>query len=200
MIEIEPIHAAYERQLLPLFEGQDTDVAEENIQARARGGLLMALSNKFRALLLTTGNKSELAVGYCTLYGDMAGGLAVISDVPKTMVYQLARFINADAGRELIPASTISKPPSAELKPDQYDQDSLPPYEVLDGILERYEERLETRDQIVSAGFEAAIVDRVLRLIRLNEYKRQQAAPGLKVTSKAFGFGRRMPIAADAEG
>jgi NAD+ synthase (glutamine-hydrolysing) len=200
VIEIEPIHSAYESQLSPLFAGQGADVAEENIQARARGGLLMALSNKFRALLLTTGNKSELAVGYCTLYGDMAGGLAVISDVPKTMVYQLARFINADAGRELIPANTISKPPSAELKPDQFDQDSLPPYEVLDEILERCEERLETREQIVSAGFEPGVVDRVLRLIRLNEYKRQQAAPGLKVTSKAFGFGRRMPIAADAEG
>jgi NAD+ synthetase len=196
LIEIEPMHAAFERQLAAEFAGRDSDVTEENVQARIRGGLLMALSNKLGSLLLTTGNKSEVAVGYCTLYGDMCGGLAVISDVPKTMVYQLARHINARAGRDLIPPGSLTKPPSAELRPNQTDQDSLPPYDVLDAILERYEERLETIDEIVTAGFDRAVVERVVRLIQISEYKRQQAAPGLKVTSKAFGSGRRMPIAA----
>ncbi len=196
VIEIEPMHTAYEKQLAAEFADSESGVAEENVQARVRGGLLMALSNKFGSLLLTTGNKSELAVGYCTLYGDMCGGLAVISDVPKTMVYDLARHINARAGRELIPQNTITKPPSAELKPNQTDQDTLPEYDVLDEILERFEEQMQTVDEIVAAGFERATVERMVRLIRLNEYKRQQAAPGLKVTSKAFGFGRRMPIAA----
>ncbi|MCH8805378.1 MAG: NAD+ synthase [Planctomycetes bacterium] len=195
-IEIDPIHTAYESSLTPHFDGRPPDVTEENVQARARGGILMALSNKFGDLLLTTGNKSELAVGYCTLYGDMCGGLAVISDVPKTKVYEIARQVNERAGREIIPASTLTKPPSAELKPDQTDQDTLPPYDVLDAILKRYEERLETVDQIVAAGFERAVVRDVVRKIQVNEYKRQQAAPGLKVTSRAFGFGRRMPIAA----
>jgi len=156
----------------------------------------MALSNKFGSILLTTGNKSEVAVGYCTLYGDMAGGLAVISDVPKTMVYQLARHMNDRAGRELIPQSTITKPPSAELKPDQCDQDTLPPYEQLDAILEQYEERLLSRDEIARLGHDAKTIDDLIHKIRISEYKRQQAAPGLKVTSRAFGFGRRMPIAA----
>jgi len=196
MIPIEPIHSAYEQALSPCFAGRAPDVTEENIQARVRGALLMALSNKFGSLLLTTGNKSELAVGYCTLYGDMCGGLAVISDVPKTMVYRLAEYINARAGRAVIPDSTLTKPPSAELRPNQTDQDSLPAYDVLDAILERYEVRLESRDEIVAAGFEPRVVDDVLRKIRISEYKRQQAAPGLKVTSRAFGFGRRMPIAA----
>jgi NAD+ synthetase len=155
--------------------------------------MLMALSNKFGSLVLTTGNKSELAVGYCTLYGDMCGGLAVISDVPKTMVYRLARWINRE--REVIPKATIEKPPSAELRPDQKDEDSLPPYDVLDAILERYVVESESVDQIITAGFEKKLVSRIARLIDLNEYKRRQAAPGLKVTSKAFGVGRRIPVA-----
>jgi NAD+ synthase (glutamine-hydrolysing) len=154
---------------------------------------LMALSNKFGALLLTTGNKSELAVGYCTLYGDMCGGLAVVSDVPKTMVYRLAKWINRE--REIIPASSITKPPSAELRPNQTDQDSLPPYDVLDAILDAYVVQGKTLSEIVASGHEEAMVKRVIRLIDFNEYKRRQAAPGLKVTSKAFGVGRRIPIA-----
>jgi NAD+ synthetase len=196
VIPIEPMHAAFEQTLTPHFAGRSPGIAEENIQARTRGGILMALSNKFGSLLLTTGNKSELAVGYCTLYGDMCGGLAVISDVPKTMVYDVARHVNERAGREIIPQSTLTKPPSAELKPNQTDQDSLPPYDVLDAILERYEERLQSVEEIVAAGFEARTVADVVRKIQTSEYKRQQAAPGLKVTSRAFGFGRRMPIAA----
>ena len=170
------------------------------MQSRLRGMILMALSNKFGHLLLTTGNKSELAVGYCTIYGDMAGGLAVISDVPKTMVYALARWINSDEsgcrGRGgIIPISTIEKPPSAELKPGQTDQDTLPPYDVLDEILRLYvEENMGARD-IIAHGFEEKTVRWVQRRVDLNEYKREQAAPGLKVTSRAFGVGRRMPIA-----
>ncbi|MBI5866329.1 MAG: NAD+ synthase [Planctomycetes bacterium] len=196
VIPIEPIHSAFEAVLAQHFAGRAADVAEENVQARVRGGLLMALSNKFGGLLLTTGNKSELATGYCTLYGDMCGGLAVISDVPKTMVYSLARHINDAAGIERIPVSTITKPPSAELRPNQTDQDSLPPYETLDAVLERYETQLQSGAEIVGAGFDDATVSRLLRLMQVSEYKRQQAAPGLKVTSRAFGFGRRMPIAA----
>jgi NAD+ synthase/NAD+ synthase (glutamine-hydrolysing) len=196
VIAIEPMHAAFEEALAPHFHGRQPGIAEENIQARVRGVLLMAFSNKFGSLLLTTGNKSELAVGYCTLYGDMAGGLAVISDVPKTMVYELARYINERAGRPLIPERVITKPPSAELKPDQYDQQSLPPYEDLDAILELYEERLLSREELVGLGYDPAMLADLLRKIRISEYKRQQAAPGLKVTSRAFGFGRRMPIAA----
>lgn len=195
---IEPLHATAERVLAPLMQGRAPDVTEENVQARLRGMLLMALSNKFGELLLTTGNKSELAVGYCTLYGDMCGGLAVISDVPKTMVYQLARQINDHAGEMLIPQSTLTKPPSAELRPGQTDQDALPPYEVLDEILTRYEERMESVDEIIAAGLDAQTVHRVITLLYRSEYKRQQAAPGLKVTTRAFGFGRRMPIAAKA--
>ena len=194
--DVVPIKAGFEtmkESLSPLFGNREEDVTEENIQARLRGLMLMALSNKFGSLVLTTGNKSELAVGYCTLYGDMCGGLAVISDVPKTMVYRLARWINRE--REVIPEATIEKPPSAELRPDQKDEDSLPPYDVLDEILERYVVESESVDQIIAAGFEKETVCRIARLIDLNEYKRRQAAPGLKVTSKAFGVGRRIPVA-----
>jgi NAD+ synthase (glutamine-hydrolysing) len=195
-IPIEPAHAAMEEMLAPCFGGRPADVTEENIQARTRGNILMSLSNKFGWLLLTTGNKSELAVGYCTLYGDMCGGLAVISDVPKTTVYALAKHINATTGRPCIPERTISKPPSAELREDQCDQDSLPPYDALDAILERYVEREQSVEEIVAAGFDGDTVRRVLRLVDHSEYKRRQAAVGLKVTSRAFGTGRRMPIAA----
>jgi NAD+ synthetase len=195
-IPIEDAHAAYERTLRPAFEGRRPDVTEENLQARVRGTILMSLSNKFGWLLLTTGNKSELAVGYCTLYGDMCGGLAVLSDVPKTMVYALAEDINRQSGRELIPRRTIEKAPSAELRPDQMDQDVLPPYEVLDPILEEYIEHDRSPDEIVAMGFDRAVVHRVVLMVRCSEYKRKQAPVGLKVTSKAFGTGRRLPIAA----
>lgn len=181
-----------EQTLAPLFAGHPRDIAEENIQARARGLLLMALSNKFNSLLLTTGNKSELAVGYCTLYGDMCGGLAVISDVYKTQVYALARWINRE--REIIPQNSIDKPPSAELRPDQTDQDSLPPYDVLDGILKGYVEEGLSRADLVARGFDPEVVNDVVRKVDRNEYKRKQAAPGLKITSLAFGVGRRIPI------
>jgi len=194
--DVIPIGDAFElmkSSLESVFEGRPEDVTEENMQARLRGLILMAASNKFGSLVLTTGNKSELAVGYCTLYGDMCGGLAVISDVPKTMVYDLARWMNRDG--EVIPHATIEKPPSAELRPDQKDEDSLPAYEVLDAILERYVVENESTNQIVEAGFDEQIVQRMARLIDLNEYKRRQAAPGLKVTSKAFGVGRRIPVA-----
>ena len=190
----------FKGQFAEVFAGLPEDTTEENMQSRLRGMILMSLSNKFGHLLLTTGNKSELAVGYCTIYGDMAGGLAVISDVPKTMVYQLARWINSDKsplrdGGEVIPLSTIEKPPSAELKPGQKDQDSLPPYDVLDEILRLYvEENLSARD-IIAHGFEEKTVRWVQRRVDINEYKREQAAPGIKVTSRAFGVGRRMPIA-----
>jgi NAD+ synthase (glutamine-hydrolysing) len=191
-----PIARVYERfleTLDPLFRGTAFGVAEENIQARVRGNLLMAISNKFGWMVLTTGNKSELAVGYCTLYGDMSGGLAVISDLLKTRVYALSRWVNRNGER--IPAATIEKPPSAELRPGQLDSDSLPPYEVLDPIVEAYVERhLHTRD-IIAEGGDPETVQRIVRMIDLNEYKRQQAAPGLKITSRAFGVGRRMPIA-----
>jgi len=178
--------------MAPLFEGKDEDVTEENIQARTRGLMLMALSNKDNHLLLTTGNKSELAVGYCTIYGDMNGGLAVISDLPKTRVYEVSRWINRE--REIIPWNTIEKPPSAELRPDQKDQDTLPEYDVLDGILELYIEHHMSVDEIISRGYEENIVRWIQRRVDLNEWKRHQAAPGLRVTSKAFGIGRRMPI------
>jgi NAD+ synthase (glutamine-hydrolysing) len=195
IIPIAAVHDAYEATLADTFAGRPPDVTEENLQARVRGGILMALSNKFNHLLLTTGNKSEIAVGYCTLYGDMCGGLAVISDVPKTMIWDLARWINAKSGRELIPQSSIDKVPSAELRPNQTDQDSLPPYPVLDAILFRYVEEEKSAAQIVAEGYDAATVLRVVRLIDRSEYKRRQAAPGIKVTTRAFGFGRRMPIA-----
>ena len=195
MIPIEGVFSAYLDSLAPVFAGRKPDVTEENLQARVRGGLLMALSNKFGSLLLTTGNKSELATGYCTLYGDMCGGLAVISDVPKTMVYALARMVNEEAGREIIPRSTLEKPPSAELRPDQTDQDSLPPYDLLDAILHAHLEEGMDRGALLKKGFATAVVDQVVRLVRLSEYKRRQAAPGIKVTGKAFGPGRRFPIA-----
>jgi NAD+ synthetase len=193
VIPIQPCFEAVKQQVKPAFGGRPEDTTEENIQARLRGVILMALSNKFGSLLLTTGNKSELAVGYCTLYGDMCGGLAVISDVPKTMVYRIARWINRDL--EIIPVASITKPPSAELRPDQTDQDSLPPYETLDAILEHYVVHGHSPAEIVRLGFAPETVKRVIRLIDVNEYKRRQAAPGLKVTSKAFGVGRRFPIA-----
>lgn len=193
VVPIQPGFEAMKHQLAGVFAGRAEDTTEENIQARLRGVTLMAMSNKFGSLLLTTGNKSELAVGYCTLYGDMCGGLAVISDVPKTMVYRLARWINRD--REIIPADSIAKPPSAELRPNQTDQDSLPSYDVLDAILEAYVVTGKSAREIIAAGFDAPTVARVVRLIDGNEYKRRQAAPGVKVTSKAFGVGRRIPIA-----
>lgn len=199
--DVIPIHGGFEMMkasLEPIFGDRPEDVTEENMQARLRGLILMAASNKFGSLVLTTGNKSELAVGYCTLYGDMCGGLAVISDVPKTKVFELAHWINRD--EVIIPKATITKPPSAELRPDQKDEDSLPPYEVLDAILERYVEESQSASEIVAGGFEEATVQRVARLIDLNEYKRRQAAPGLKVTSKAFGVGRRIPVAQRYEG
>jgi NAD+ synthetase len=195
VIPINEIHQAYEQTLAPAFAGTKPDVTEENLQARARGALLMAFSNKFNHLLLTTGNKSELAVGYCTLYGDMCGGLAVISDVPKTTVWELAKFINQCAARELIPQRSIDKVPSAELRPNQTDQDSLPPYPLLDQILHLYVEDEKSAGEIVQEGFDAATVARIVKLIDRSEYKRRQAAPGLRITSRAFGMGRRMPIA-----
>src|SRR5262249_47497271 len=193
VISIQQAFATLKQELQKPFAGRAEDTTEENIQARLRGVILMALSNKFGSLLLTTGNKSELAVGYCTLYGDMCGGLAVISDVPKTMVYRLAEWINRE--HEIIPASSITKAPSAELRPNQTDQDSLPPYEVLDAILDAYVVHGKTMSEMIAAGFDEVVVKRVIRLIDFNEYKRRQAAPGLKVTSKAFGVGRRIPIA-----
>lgn len=193
VISIQPMFEAAKQQLRPVFAGRPPDTTEENIQARLRGVVLMALSNKFGSLLLTTGNKSELGVGYCTLYGDMCGGLAVISDVPKTMVYRLARWINRE--REIIPESSLTKAPSAELRPNQTDQDTLPSYDVLDAILEEYVVRCRAVPEIVAVGFEETTVKRVVRMIEGSEYKRRQAAPGLKVTSKAFGVGRRIPIA-----
>ena len=186
---------AFKEQMSGAFSGKPEDITEENMQARLRGLTLMSLSNKFGHLLLTTGNKSELAVGYCTLYGDMCGGLAVISDLPKTTVYRLAEFLNADARRELIPERTITKPPSAELRPDQTDQDTLPPYEVLDEILRLYVEENLGAEELIRRGFDEETVHWVLRRVDLNEYKREQAAPGLKVTGRAFGIGRRMPLA-----
>lgn len=192
-IPIGDAFRVFKAQLQEVFAGLPEDTTEENMQSRLRGMILMALSNKFGHILLTTGNKSELAVGYCTIYGDMAGGLAVISDVPKTMVYDLARWMNSE--REIIPWNTINKPPSAELKPGQVDQDTLPPYEILDEILRLYiEENLSRRD-IAAKGFDEKVVRWVQRRVDLNEYKREQAAPGIKVTSRAFGLGRRMPIA-----
>ncbi len=198
-IPIADAFAVFKAQFKEVFAGRTEDATEENMQARLRGMTLMALSNKFGHIVLSTGNKSELAVGYCTIYGDMAGGLAVISDVPKTMIYELARFINSEASRagkgEIIPASTIEKPPSAELRPNQKDQDTLPPYDVLDAILRLYVEDNLSVAEIVAQGFDEKTVRWVQRRVDLNEYKRAQAAPGLKVTSRAFGVGRRMPIA-----
>jgi NAD+ synthetase len=192
-IPIQPAFESVSAQLAPHFKSLPVNETEENLQPRLRGLTLMALSNKFGHLVLSTGNKSEMAVGYCTLYGDMCGGLSVISDVPKTRVYELAEYINRNG--EIIPVSTITKPPSAELRPDQTDQDTLPPYPLLDGILERYVEQQQSVAQIVKEGFPEETVRWVARRVDLNEYKRAQAAPGLKVTSRAFGIGRKMPIA-----
>jgi NAD+ synthetase len=194
VIPITPVFESYLRTLDPAFEGAPRDVTEENIQARIRGNILMALSNKFGSLLLTTGNKSELAVGYCTLYGDMAGGLAVIADVPKTTVYSLARYINRSSER--IPQACLEKPPSAELRPNQVDQDSLPPYDVLDAILKAYiEENMGAEEIAATQQLDPSLVRRSVRMVNAAEYKRQQAPPTLKVTAKAFGMGRRFPIA-----
>jgi NAD+ synthase (glutamine-hydrolysing) len=197
-IGIEAVVDASEAALAGLFSGRPRDVTEENIQARVRGVVMMAISNKFGSLLLTTGNKSEMAVGYCTLYGDMCGGLAVISDVFKTQVYALANWINSDARRAgrtpPIPQSSIDKLPSAELRPGQTDQDSLPPYDVLDAVLKGYVEEGLSRSDLVAQGFSEAVVNDVVRKVDLNEYKRKQAAPGLKITPLAFGVGRRIPI------
>jgi NAD+ synthetase len=192
-LPIDAIMESFEKSLAPAFAGLAPDVTEENIQSRIRGNLLMALSNKFCALLLSTGNKSELAVGYCTIYGDMSGGLAVISDVPKTLVYKLAAYVNASG--EIIPRAIIDKAPSAELAPGQTDQDSLPPYDVLDAILEQRIRRQASREEIVAQGFDPATVDKVVRLVKAAEFKRRQAAPGIKITDRAFGTGWRMPLA-----
>ena len=194
VIPISSIYHSYVNTLKESLQIEGIDITLENIQARIRGNILMALSNKFGYLLLSTGNKSELAVGYCTLYGDMSGGLSVISDVPKTMVYELAHYINRRS--EVIPKEIIEKPPSAELKPDQRDQDTLPPYEILDRILHYYIEEGYSMEEIIALGFESKTVEWVIRAVNKNEYKRRQAAPGLKVTTKAFGIGRRIPIAA----
>jgi NAD+ synthase/NAD+ synthase (glutamine-hydrolysing) len=192
LLPIAGIMKTYDSTLAKTFEGRPADVTEENIQSRIRGNLLMALSNKFGSLLLTTGNKSELSVGYCTLYGDMNGGLAVIADLPKMMVYRVSRWRN---GRKPdIPETILTKAPSAELRPDQKDQDSLPPYELLDEILELHVEQCQSADEIIAKGYDEATVRRILRLVRIAEFKRKQAAPVLKVTSRAFGTGWRMPI------
>ncbi len=193
-VSIEEMFRAYLHSLAPLFEGYGEDVTEENIQARIRGNILMALSNKFGRMVLATGNKSEVSVGYATLYGDMAGGFSVLKDVLKTMVYRLARYRNEKAGRDLIPESSITKAPSAELRPNQTDQDSLPAYEILDGILRMYIEEERSLEEIIGAGFDPATVEKVIRMVDRNEYKRRQAAPGVKITPKAFGRDRRMPI------
>ncbi|HWP92247.1 MAG TPA: NAD+ synthase [Thermodesulfobacteriota bacterium] len=193
-IPIENAFSAYLEVLSPVFRGKKQDVTEENIQARIRGNILMALSNKFGWLVLTTGNKSEMSVGYCTLYGDMAGGFAVLKDVPKTMVYRISEFYNRWKGKEVIPKSVLEKPPSAELRPDQKDTDSLPSYEVLDPILKAYVEDDLSLGEIVAMGFEADIVKRIIKMVDLNEYKRRQAPPGIKITPRAFGKDRRFPI------
>ena len=198
LLSINRAYEAYRETLREVFAGREEDVTEENIQSRARGTLLMALSNKFGAIVLSTGNKSELGVGYCTLYGDMVGGLAVISDVPKTLVYRLSRYANSR--RAVIPEATLEKPPSAELRPDQKDSDSLPPYEILDAVLEDYVEDAHSAECIASDhGFDIEVVRRVIRMVDRAEYKRQQAAPGIKISPKAFGYGRRIPIAAKNE-
>ncbi len=198
LLSINPAYEAYRQILSGVFAGLPQDVTEENIQSRARGAVLMALSNKFGAIVLSTGNKSELGVGYCTLYGDMVGGLAVISDVPKTLVYRLSAYVNSR--RPVIPQASLEKPPSAELRPDQKDSDSLPPYEILDAILEDYIEDSHSAEQIAAdRKFDIELVKRVIRMVDRAEYKRQQAAPGLKISPKAFGYGRRVPIAAKFE-
>lgn len=194
-IEITDLMKSYDKALLNAFEGYKKDVTEENIQARIRGNLLMALSNKYNALLLSTGNKSELSVGYCTLYGDLSGGLAVISDVPKTMVYRIANWLNKEK-KDIIPREIIQKSPSAELKPNQKDEDILPPYDVLDGILDRFVEFHKSQEEIVKDGFDPEMTAYILNLVKKAEFKRKQAPPGIKITDRAFGTGWRMPVAA----
>ena len=193
-IPIRAIHGTFLTELLPFWEGWPPDITEENLQARIRGNIIMALSNKFGWLVLTTGNKSELATGYCTLYGDMVGGFSLMKDVPKTLVYELSEWRNRQGPSPVIPLSTIERPPTAELRPDQKDTDSLPPYAVLDAIIERYVEQDQGVDRIVAEGFDPDTVRQVSRLIDLSEYKRRQGAPGIKITPKAFGRDRRMPI------
>jgi len=200
IIPIQPLVDGFHAALTPLFKGHTEDTTEENLQSRIRGATLMALSNKFGSLLITTGNKSELATGYCTLYGDMCGGFAVISDLSKMQVYELSHWINVHPeqtglARDVIPATSLTKPPSAELRPNQTDQDTLPPYEILDQILQSYVEQHKSAHEIVQQGFDPVLVKDLVHKIDINEYKRRQAAPGLKVTSKAFGIGRRIPIA-----
>jgi NAD+ synthase (glutamine-hydrolysing) len=198
LLPISEVFASYKQTLQPVFQGMKEDITEENLQSRARGAMLMALSNKLGALVLSTGNKSELGVGYCTLYGDMVGGLAVISDVPKTLVYRLSRYANSR--NPVIPQNTLEKAPSAELRPDQKDSDSLPPYEALDAILEDYVEDSHSAEQIArDRNFDIELVRRVIRMVERSEYKRQQAAPGIKISAKAFGYGRRFPIAAKSD-
>jgi NAD+ synthase (glutamine-hydrolysing) len=198
LLPISDIFASYKQSLQGVFQGRPQDITEENLQSRARGTILMALSNKLGALVLSTGNKSELGVGYCTLYGDMVGGLAVISDVPKTLVYRLSHYVNSQSA--IIPQSTLEKPPSAELRPGQKDSDSLPSYDVLDAILEDYVEDAHSAVQIArDRNFDIDLVRRVIRMVERSEYKRQQAAPGLKISPKAFGYGRRFPIAAKSD-
>ena len=194
-IPIEPAHAAMLEMLEEPFAGTEPGLAEENLQSRQRGNILMSLANKFRALVLTTGNKSEMATGYATLYGDMAGGFAVLKDVPKTLTYAIARWRNTAAGRPLIPQAVLEKPPSAELRPDQFDADSLPPYDILDPILEAYVEGDKSGPEIVAMGFDEPTVRRILALVDRNEYKRRQSPPGVKITPRAFGRDRRLPIA-----
>lgn len=196
VVPIEPLMRSFDAALSESFAGLDADVTEENIQSRIRGNILMAMSNKFGKVLLTTGNKSELAVGYCTIYGDMAGGLGVIADLPKTMVYAVCRWLNSVRGFEVIPRAVLEKAPSAELRPDQKDVDSLPDYAVLDDVLERHIVRKQGMAAIVAAGHHPETVRRIIGLVRRAEFKRRQAPPGLKVTDRAFGSGWRMPVAA----
>ncbi len=193
-VPVQPVFSVYLDSLKEPFGQGEPGIESENLQARIRGNILMALSNRFGWMVLTTGNKSEIAVGYCTLYGDMAGGFAVIKDVPKTLVYEVSEYINREAGREIIPASVLERPPTAELRPDQKDEDSLPPYAMLDPILQAYVEEDRSPDEIISSGFDAEIVKDVVRMVDRNEYKRRQAPPGVKITPKAFGRDRRLPI------
>lgn len=193
-VPVKSIFSAYLEELQEPFGPGDPGIEHENLQARIRGNILMGLSNRFGWLVLTTGNKSETAVGYCTLYGDMAGGFAVIKDVPKTLVYELAEYVNEKSDREIIPQSVIERPPSAELKPDQKDEDSLPPYSILDSILQAYVEEDRSSEEIIALGFDAGTVREIIRMIDRSEYKRRQAPPGVKITPKAFGRDRRLPI------
>jgi NAD+ synthase (glutamine-hydrolysing) len=194
VLPIDEVFAAYLKTFEPSFKGRKRDVTEENLQARVRGNLLMGLSNKFGWLVLTTGNKSEVGIGYCTLYGDMAGGFGVIKDVPKTLVYELAAYRNSLGPKPVIPSRVMEKPPSAELRPNQKDTDSLPPYETLDPILQAYVEEDQSLEAIASRGFDRHMVAEVIRKVDLNEYKRRQASPGIKITPRAFGRDRRLPI------